>query len=390
MNEIWNYAGQYRLLTRRLLENCLGEGGNVFISPLSVLLLLSVAADAAADDTRKEILEVLGDKTGHNDAGPALKSFQDLLAGNREFSSAVAVCVRQDFADRINRTYMDWMLKPYRGRLFLSGHMKQDLDAWIAEKTNGMIRGAAPEKAESMLLCLMNAAAFEGAWQDPYEDEDAEDGVFRNADGTASRVTMLHGRETEYLEDRYFTGFIKEYDGESGFSFMALLPKKQGSPAMAEAVKRIDFARMYRSAKYAMTETAMPEFQFEYARELKPLCKALGMKEAFTDRADFSPICEDELIMESIQHKSFIEVNRHGTRAAAASMGFIAAGCLTPEETKKVILDRPFVFAIVHDGTGLPVFTGIVNRLEDAGAGSEGPEGKAEIRRQGCFSLWTV
>ena len=63
------------------------------------------------------------------------------------------------------------------------------------------------------------------------------------------------------------------------------------------------------------------------------------------------------------------------------------AGCLPPEEKKKVILNRPFVFAIVHGGTGLPVFTGIVNHLEETEAG---PKRDPERKRQGCFSLWTV
>ena len=113
----------------------------------------------------------------------------------------------------------------------------------------------------------------------------------------------------------------------------------------------------------------------------------MGIQKAFTDQADFSPVCLDPLTMTSIQHKTFIEVNRHGTRAAAVTRGEMILGCLPPEEKKKVILDRPFVFAIVHDGTGLPVFTGIVNHLEETEAG---PERDPECKRQGCFSLWTV
>ena len=387
MNKISQYSGRYNQLTRQMLGYCLAEGENVMISPLSVLLLLSVAADATTDNTREEILKVLGDTTGRNHPGPALQSFRKTLIANREFSSAVAACVRQDFAGRINRTFTDWMLKPYGGRLFSSGYMKQDLNAWIATKTNGMIRDAAPENADKMLLFLMNATAFEAAWRDPVEDEDVKDGWFRNADGTAGRVNMLHGSETIFLEDRNFTGFTREYAGGIGFSFMALLPKQEGSAALQSAVEQTVFTNLYRSGRRAIVETVMPEFSFEYSRELRPLCKALGMKEIFTDQADFSPICLDPLTMTSIQHKTLIEVNRHGTRAAAATMGEMILGCLPPEETKKVILDRPFVFAIVHDGTGLPVFTGAVNHLKETKAG---PEKDPECRRQGCSSFWTV
>ena len=96
MNKISQVSGRYNQLARQMLGYCLAEGGNVMISPLSVLLLLSVAADAATDNTRNEILEVLGDTTGRNHPGPALQSFRETLIANREFSSAVAACVRQD------------------------------------------------------------------------------------------------------------------------------------------------------------------------------------------------------------------------------------------------------------------------------------------------------
>ena len=40
-------------------------------------------------------------------------------------------------------------------------------------------------------------------------------------------------------------------------------------------------------------------------------------------------------------------------------------GSLPPEEAKEVILNRPFVFAILHRTMNIPVFIGIVNHLEE-------------------------
>ena len=68
--------------------------------------------------------------------------------------------------------------------------------------------------------------------------------------------------------------------------------------------------------------------------------------------------------MDSIIHKARIEVDRQGTKAAAVTMGAIEVGCAFPLDKPKVVeLDRPFVYAIMDNKTGLPVFTGIVNKL---------------------------
>ena len=66
--------------------------------------------------------------------------------------------------------------------------------------------------------------------------------------------------------------------------------------------------------------------------------------------------------MDAIIHKAHIEVDRKGTKAAAVSLGIVVCGCAPqPEEFKEVRLDRPFIYAIMHNQTGLPVFAGVTN-----------------------------
>ena len=369
---IKDYSGQYNLLTREFLKYSLSGGGNVMISPLSILLLLSIAADSTSGETREEILRVLGGKAGMNDPGRILSRFQGMLSGrDKVFSSANAVCVRNDFAGKVNRSYRNQALKQYDCELFSSVHMKRDINAWAEKRTNGMIREVAPDSVDTALLCLINAVAFEGAWAYPYDDEDVQDEYYHNADGTDSRVNMLFGREDIYLENEDFIGFTKRYKGENGFVYMALLPKREGSAALKEAAERIDFGRLFRSGRRAIVDTVMPEFRIEYSQELKPLCVALGMEEMFRESADFSPVSHEPLMLESILHKTFIDVNQAGTRAAAVSIGMVAPGCLPPKEIMEVHLDRLFVFAIVHGESGIPVYAGVVNHLEDAKADPE-------------------
>ena len=49
--------------------------------------------------------------------------------------------------------------------------------------------------------------------------------------------------------------------------------------------------------------------------------------------------------------------------ALVAMFAMMFAGCAPDFEVPIVRLDRPFIYAIMHNETGLPVFTGIVNKL---------------------------
>ena len=110
----------------------------------------------------------------------------------------------------------------------------------------------------------------------------------------------------------------------------------------------------------------MPEFRLEFTKELTGLCKALGIKELFTDDADFSPMTSEWLKVDSILHKAYIDVNQKGTKAAAVTVAYCVGGLPPKMNFKEVYLDRPFVFALMHGVTGLPVFIGVVRHLDDA------------------------
>ena len=363
------YADQYNELARKLIKYCCtgADGGNVVISPLSVLLLLSVAADSTAGKTREEILSFLGSP----EAGLMLCSLQKDLSEDYSLAFANAVCVRKGIKPTIRRSYRNLILPAYRAELFSSSHLARDVDAWVERKTKGLISTAAPKNIDGALMCLISAVAFEAAWSNPYEDEYVRDRYFTNADGTKSRVRMLYGSEWSYIENDDFTGFTKSYCNED-LTFIALLPKQEGREAMAEAAGRIDFGKLCQSDSYVDLHTSMPEFKVEFAQELSALCKAFGMKDVFTNHADFSPASAYPLKLDSILHKAFIDVNQKGTRAAAVTLAYAGDTCsYKPRPYKEVHIDRPFVFAIVDRKAGIPVFVGAVNHLEDA---KEDPE----------------
>ena len=359
----------YSRLAKSFLKTLAEEGKqeNLVFSPLSVYTLLAVAADAAAGKTGKEIQTVL---CGRNDPDRILRELSDVqnnLASGGQYSSASAVAVRADFRAAITPGYPERLRDLFGGELFAVEDMAAAINAWVSRRTKGMIRELADDTVKEMLLCLMNACAFEAEWRDEYEETQVHNMDFRNADGTTSRVPMLKSDESTYIENGHFIGFAKPYKGNQ-FFYAALLPKKQET-VTGKMIDSIDFSSLLTGRKNTVAHVLMPEFKCASYLDLTDICKAHGIRTVFTPQADFSPLSGTWLKADAVRHRAAIEVDRKGTKAAAVTCMDVTYGAFPREfpEIKEVILDRPFLYAVMHNETGLPVFLGVVNRLEPAG-----------------------
>ena len=371
-------------------------GENLVLSPFSVLVLLAMAADATGGATRDEIVEAICGG-GNASAGDTLASDasaggisaadviewvagleQELTEGEALQCSNVAI-VQERIADTVVPGYEARLEKTFGGKLFASGNIVHDVNAWVREKTHGMIDSVADDSMREMLLCLANAIAFEAEWQEQYEDTQVVNEDFRNADGSISRVKMLVSEEKEFVEDANYTGFVKPYKN-TDYSYMALLPKDENLRISPKEL-RVNVTDLYRRReRMDEVNVTMPEFKFTSDFDLKDICQEMGIRTAFTPEADFSGISETWLMLESIVHKAHIEVDRQGTKAAAVTMGVVCAAGLS-NRVKYVTLDRPFLFAIMHNGTGLPVFVGVVNHLAET---TDADKMTREEKRQIC------
>jgi serpin B len=108
----------------------------------------------------------------------------------------------------------------------------------------------------------------------------------------------------------------------------------------------------------------MPRFRLEAAFDLVPVLRRLGVQEAFCDSADFTAITDREpLRISAIAHKAYIDVDEQGTEAAAATAAvFTPLAAVRRPPPVTMVVDRPFLFAIIETATGIPVFLGQVSR----------------------------
>ena len=340
------------------------DGENVLVSPLSVLSALALAESGAEGETLAQMEQVTGMSVG--ELTDLLQAY-GALVDDRPLSVANSVWLRDSDGLVVEDDFLETCGERLGAQVFsapFDDSTVADVNAWISEKTHEMIPSMLERISDDAQLLLVNALAFEGGWEDPFDSELVSPDTFTREDGTERDVTMMRSTEDSYLENELATGFVKPYEGYD-YAFVGLLPAE--GVTVDELLASLDgsaLEELLTPVEGAGAEIGLPKFTAAYEAELGGALRALGMTDAFDpDLADFSRMGTSDrgpLAVGGVLHKTFIDVNEEGTRAAAATVipmdGVAAPG--GPIEYHEVILDRPFVYLIMDLRTGLPVFAG--------------------------------
>ena len=357
------FREKYNDLARIVLKHYVKtrKGENIVLSPMSILILMAMVADSVDGPARDEIIEVLGDGFTLDEIKQIIREIQSDITESDSMISANAVCVKNSLKHTITKGYEEEMKEVFDSSLFTSSDLITDVNSWVKDNTRGYIDKIADDTMKDMVVCFLNAIAFESEWGKKYSEDDIYEDEFHNFDGTISEVEMLHSKEKRYVEDECFKGFIKSYKDEK-YSFMALLPKRDSTAMLIRGLKQVDFPKLVKSLQYCDVHVIMPEFKCDSDFGLTEYFEEQGINTLFSQHADFSPMSSEWLEVSSVIHKAHIEVDRMGTKASAVSMAVVCAGC-APLNIKSIYLDRPFVYAIIDNETSLPVFAGMLNHV---------------------------
>ena len=205
---------------------------------------------------------------------------------------------------------------------------------------------------------------------DQYEKNMVKDGKFTAADGTEQEAKMLCSSEI-YTSDENTEGMIKFYSGRR-YGFAALLPSED-TPIDTyieemSSEKLHKFISEYRTTNYEMASMKLPKFKYEYENELNDELIAMVMPTAFSEGADFTNMSaiadKNPLSIGYVVHKTFIDLDENGTKAAAATLVATKDTAMPQKPEKEVVFDRPFVYCIFDTDTYIPIFIGVLNSLE--------------------------
>lgn len=350
-----------------LLRNVGKEGENALVSPLSVMLALSMTANGAKGKTAEELNALLGNFSAEERNRYLLTFCENLKKSDKaKCLTANSLWIR-DGVLTVEKDFLQTNADYYGAAVYrapFDRNTLRDINAWVKKKTDGMIPKTLDSIDQGTAMYLVNALLFEAEWQTIYESTAVRDGDFTTPSGKKERVKMMYADEGVYLEDAHVTGFTKAY--KDGYRFMALLPK-EGMTAgeyLANLTAEDLLALLDGAQRGCTVRTAIPKFSHSCSAELSDILKNMGAATAFdAQTADFSGIGrvgDENLFIGKVVHKTAIRVDERGTKAGAVTS--VAVDCTSADAIKSysVFLNRPFLYAILDEQTGLPLFIGTV------------------------------
>ncbi len=348
------------------------DADNIFISPSSILTALAMTYNGAEGETRSAMEAALQlEGMSRNEVNEA---FADLLTILQNPDPDVELDVANSLWSREDIKFNEDFIK--RSREYFKAEIESlDFDDpgaanvinnWVKEQTRNTIEKIVePPINPDTILFLINAIYFKGEWSEQFDPEQTREIPFTLPDGSITEhPVMMQKNDYRYLESDLFQAVNLPYGQNERISMYIFLPAEDvGLDGLYKELDAETWTEWTGSFTSREGEVGLPRFRFEYETSLNETLKVLGMENAFDENiADFSgmhPI-PPRLYISEVKHKSFIDVNEEGTEAAAVTSVEVEVTSAPETEPFRIIVDRPFFFAIADSMTGSILFMGSV------------------------------
>ncbi|MFI9047450.1 serpin family protein [Streptomyces sp. NPDC053427] len=335
-------------------------GGDFACSPAGLWLALSAVAAGANGDTARELQGLLG-AAGEEAAG-ALTGVARALA----HTDALAVATGAWSRAPVYRAFREAL--PGIGFGHLDPDDLSEIDAWVREATGGLIEELPVKPGPDTVFLLVNALALKARWESPFASELTAARNFTDASGVQHRLpTMVRtvrvtdawsvpsdgGRPATVVELRCAAGdsglptVVRFVLGAPDASAARVLPAAWAPPAARSAFDADEVS------------IALPRLELRTNLDAVDHLKALGVRVATTDDADFSAMSPERLKIGKVVQECVVKVAEKGVEAAAATVVMMGYGSAPPQPRRihHIAFDRPFGL-VVLDGSGeVPLFT---------------------------------
>lgn len=352
------------------------QQGNLFFSPISISTAFAMAASGARGDTEKEMMQVLHlTKNAFTAFAPLTKQ---LVANTQARPSlpilrlANAAWVQKGFEllPSFQTTLQENFGSPIANADFAEEPAKavETIDQWVLEQTNGKIDHllTLQDITQNTRLVLVSAVYMKAQWERIFDKHLTQDAPFHVSASKTVNASMMH-------VTAYFPLFVDENaavievpyvrDPLSGPELKMLI----ALPSEATSLQQLEteltpqkWGQWMDRMKSQRVHLSIPKFKIETRLDLNAVMQGMGMKLAFSPKADFSGITgHPDLYINKAVHQTFIDVDENGTEAAAATgISFNLTAVREEKEPYQFIADRPFLFLILDKKTESILFMG--------------------------------
>ncbi|MBP5488062.1 MAG: serpin family protein [Bacteroidales bacterium] len=335
---------------------------NTFFSPLSLSLALSMTATGAEGETYDQMVETLGlGKPTREELYAQFEALSKALAGaDTSVVMEIANSIWVDDGFPVRPAFEKGARKHYGAEIgsvdFDSPSAASRINSWCSDKTHGKIPQVVGE-TPGWKMALVNAVYFKAAWEQAFER--TVEGTFKGVDQPSKATFLLRKGFMSYAEDDDYQMVELQYGERGRFVLDVVLPKAgfDAAPRLTQA----RFDTLAAALGQARVNFKMPEFKIESTLNLADILSAMGMSRAFTGAAQFGLISELPLMIDNVLQKTYIDLDKNGTEAAAVTVVSMRLTSIGPGHEPAYIdfiADRPFQFVIREKESGTIMFVG--------------------------------
>ncbi len=355
----------YNSITKQALEN-------TFYSPLSISSALAMTYAGAEGETAKQMQQTLHygpqDVSFHSQFANLIESLRVSEKSDFEMTIANAVWVQNNY--KLQKNYLQIVKGKYLSEAreidFISqpDASRETINEWVSDKTANRIHNLIPPNAINAMtrMILTNAVYFNAEWSHKFNPKMTRKESFYCMNGEIIETDMMYQRHYyQYSQTSDYQMLELTYKGYE-YSMLIILPKNPGG--LSKLNKRIsckDIAKHDNSKQQEDILVYLPKFRLETAYELNAYLMEMGMTDAFSQQADFSGMTGNkDLMISSIFHKAFIEVDEEKTEAAAATAVVMKLTAMAPSPVAPIEFraDHPFMFIIRNQKEKAILFMG--------------------------------
>lgn len=342
------------------------ENKNYMISPYSLEVVLAMLRDGAEGGTYQELVNLIG-----------TRSIESFYAKER-INIANGLFIKQGF--NVKDEYKNIVSKNYNSDVIYDRFENPSvINNWVKEKTFGMIPKAMDEVSKDFVMAIGNAVAIDVKWKSAFKCVNTKVKKFNTLDNDTVNVAMMHNsykNGTAYYEDdnaTYVSIPYLTYDEDGNIAnkgvsleFIGILPDEN----VNEFISTYNFndlgnilSKMEVANEELTVNVDLPRFKFNNDfNNLSDMLKDLGLKETLGSNPKFTKITNESVFISNFIHKTFIDLNEAGTKAAAVTLATFDKNSIVTTKPKEVNIsfDKPFVYLIKDKNSNEILFFGVI------------------------------
>jgi serpin B len=339
---------------------------NIFISPASVAIALSMTYNGAKGETQQAIaqtLELQGMSLEDINQGyAALRGTFTHLDPKVQLSVANSLWARkgEPFVPEFLQKNQDFYGAKITDLDFNDPQTPSIINTWVKQSTNGKIDTIVDGKEiePNTILFLINAIYFKGLWTTPFDKTKTQELSFTLLNGTQkAHPIMFQQAQYGYYANNLFKAVTLPY-GQERLSLYIFLPQENVSlQTFYKNLNAENWEQWMNQFQAKQVLVGLPRFRLDYGLELNDILKSLGMAIAFDqNQADFTGMTPRSAYISRVKHNTFFEVNEEGSEAAGATSVQMGTRAAPPQ----LIADRPFFCVIRDNQTKTILFMGSI------------------------------